>query len=157
MNFNKIRIKELRRTFALFVALVVFSTAACSNPFKITDPSDPKFDPDHFSFDDYRGINKLAEAYAKLFPIGTPKSFVDRVLINAGESISEQDKTFPEVWHYWHKKTLRNFDGPPQDVFIFDEKDTLVNIHPLGGPAVYDHQLNLDQLNKNRLKNEVKK
>lgn len=53
---------------------------------KVTDPAAPGFDPDKFSFSDYYDNKEmtLAEAYKILFPPGTPKEFVDRVLVKAG-------------------------------------------------------------------------
>jgi hypothetical protein len=55
------------------------------NPAKITDPYHPWFNPDNFRFEDYmvtRCVEK--EVLAKLFPVGTEKLFVDRVLVDAG-------------------------------------------------------------------------
>jgi hypothetical protein len=50
---------------------------------KVVDPYHHWFKPDKFKFEDYTGdpcIEK--EVLAKLFPVGTDKAFVDRVLVH---------------------------------------------------------------------------
>ena len=73
------------KNFILFiVSLCMLATTACSDPFKVTDPSDPKFNPDKFKFEDYPGIPLMTDALKKLFPVGTPKEFVEKILVDVG-------------------------------------------------------------------------
>lgn len=75
---------KLRGFWIFVLSLVSISTVACSNPFKVTDPADPKFKPENFRFEDYPGIPPMTEALRKLFPVGTDREFVEKVLIDAG-------------------------------------------------------------------------
>ena len=54
---------------------------AC-NPFKVTDPANPNFEPMKFRFEDYKQKD-ISRVLNKMFPIGTPKSDIDRVFVNA--------------------------------------------------------------------------
>lgn len=56
------------------------------NPFKVTDPSDPRFDPTKFSFEDYKTEEEFQEALIKLFPIGTSRSKVDEILLSYAQT-----------------------------------------------------------------------
>ncbi|MFN3701635.1 MAG: hypothetical protein ACK4VI_08975 [Alphaproteobacteria bacterium] len=58
---------------------------------KILNPYHQNFDPDQFRFEDYTvNICIRREILAKLFPVGTPKNFVDRVLVKAGGANAEK-------------------------------------------------------------------
>ena len=67
----------------LLILLCGASIGAC-NPFKVTDPHDPNFDPMKFKFGFSR--EKEVEVFKVIFPIGTKKEFVDQVLIEAGNA-----------------------------------------------------------------------
>jgi|GEM_PF-4135758 len=57
-------------------------------PFKATDPSSPFFSESLFRMRDYasnEGIHELqTKVFPKLFPVGTPKSYVDKILSHYG-------------------------------------------------------------------------
>lgn len=84
--------KAIRLTglFSAIAALIVIAGALyffVSNPFKITDPYHPWFRPDRFRFEDYLTTKCMQkEVLAKLFPVGTEKSFVDKVLVTSGKA-----------------------------------------------------------------------
>lgn len=129
----------------------LFSLTACSNPFKVTDPTDPRFDPDKFSFRDYNGRHETIDAFRKLFPPGTPKGFVDRVLVEAGGANPIQSKTFPQMWHYWVKLPLlsRGSNSSLQHQFIFDENmQYLLNIEAYSTVVPHPNQLTYNNLSK---------
>jgi hypothetical protein len=105
---------------------------------KILNPYHQQYDPDQFRFEDYSASKCLSwEVLAKLFPPGTPKSFVDRVLVSAGGAKVE---LFPEhVGHnlYGYYKALE----PP---LVFMSTVWNVSVHydnsMNGGPdSVYDY------------------
>jgi len=53
-------------------------------PFKVTDPSDPKFDPNKFEFDDYSGDMGILHAMRQIFYVGMPRDDVEKILLNGG-------------------------------------------------------------------------
>ena len=75
----------------------VFGLAGCmSDPAsigKVTDPADPRFDPMKFSYLDYKGTVERQEIFPKLFPKGTDKSFVDKVLVEVGGAFARKRDT----------------------------------------------------------------
>lgn len=71
-----------------------------ANPFKVTDPAESGFNPDKFSFSDYKSAEELRDAFKKLFPVGVPKQFVDRVLVDAGGASTYQSQNAPSKWYY---------------------------------------------------------
>ncbi|MCB9989805.1 MAG: hypothetical protein H6867_00310 [Rhodospirillales bacterium] len=58
--------------------------AGCKSPGKVTDPSDPNFDPMQFRFEDYRSREEFQPVLRQMFPVGTPKEHIDKILIDAG-------------------------------------------------------------------------
>jgi hypothetical protein len=67
-----------------FVAISCCLLLAACSPFKVTDPSDPRFDPMKFDFNDYRNHKEMAEVLRVLFPVGTPMERVDEILVGVG-------------------------------------------------------------------------
>lgn len=59
-------------------------------PFKVTDPSDPNFDPLKFKYTDYYSESEFAAAIKTMFPVGTKKNDVDRILIDIGEGTAKK-------------------------------------------------------------------
>ena len=56
-------------------------------PWKIVDPASPSFVAAEFRFPDYRNKDELAHAAEVLFPVGTSKANVDRILYGFGHAI----------------------------------------------------------------------
>jgi hypothetical protein len=128
-----------KKSFVLLGILIAFCVGGwvvMANPFKVTDPNDPRFDPMEFDFKNYHHKNlTVREVFPVLFPIGTSKDYVDKVLVQAGKAKSYQSKTNKSEWIY--KEPLRSIEGPPIHVFIFDENDQLINIKPGTGSGIY--------------------
>lgn len=128
-----------RQKAGIALALVIVCMGALmsfTNPFKVTDPNDPRFDPMEFRFEDYHDENlTVREVFPILFPIGTSKEYVDKVLVQAGNAKTYQSKTNQSEWIY--KEPLQSIGGPPIHVFIFDENNQLVNIKPGTGSEIY--------------------
>lgn len=130
-----------------FLFLGVFLLAAC-NPFKVTDPSDPHFDPMKFSFrDNLFDREAKMDAFRKLFPIGTPKEFVDEVLIEAGGATSSQSKQLPRVWRYLEPQYF-GFPKGPVHRFIFDENNKVDNIYYSVSEYLYSSRTTIEELRK---------
>ena len=76
--------KHLKNRKFLFVLLCVL-LAAC-NPSKVTDPSDPRFDPTKFSFSDYPRDEQLASALKKILKPNMEREVVEKLLVDAGNA-----------------------------------------------------------------------
>lgn len=112
---------------------------AC-NPFKITDPNDPKFDPYKFSFGDFNAQNEKYYLQA-LFPIGTDKVFIDKILIGAGKAKKFQSSGDKNIWHYAIPEIITGF-GRGSYIVIYDKNDRLLNIQsPLTAKYIYPDQI----------------
>lgn len=116
LNMNRAT-KPLLLAAALLALLIsgyvgATSVGLAQNLMKITDPDDPNFNLDRFSFHDYGSKDELADALKKLFPVGTPKSLIDRVLVDAGGAKPSQSKTHPQLWHYWAPLPLMSRNRP---------------------------------------------
>lgn len=93
LEISKGSLGKTLRYFALAILagiillIGVFCYIYVPNPIKITDPYHQWFKPDNFRFEDYM-VSKCTEkeVLAKLFPVGTNKAFVDRILVGAGDA-----------------------------------------------------------------------
>lgn len=134
------------------IVIIVLMGIARVNPFKITDPSNLQFNPDNFSFNDYKNDPEMTETFQKLFPVGTKKEFVDKVLIKAGGALSNQAKlkgTEYKVIRYTEPyNPLRRAKEAGFHIFIYNPDDRVINIKPLGGPEIYRDQLTMDDVYK---------
>lgn len=75
----------------LLALLLVFSTlffiGQAMDSLKVIDPSDPRFDPMKFRFEDYAGLHTdpepklLTPALLKMFPPGTEEAYIDKILV----------------------------------------------------------------------------
>ncbi len=117
------------------IILCLVGWIAIMHPFKVVDPTDPRFDPVKFSFSDYKTKEELRSAFLKLFPLGTDSSFVDNVLIEVGGAkagISDD----PLIKSY-----LRMSFKQENYVFTFDGNNKLVNIYFPGEGNLYTDNL----------------
>jgi hypothetical protein len=73
----------------VFLAIMSFQrygVLAYPPPWKITNPSSKLFNPAKFRFGDYRTGKDLEQAVRTLFPVGTPKATVDKILHDSGHA-----------------------------------------------------------------------
>ena len=117
---------------------------------KVTDPSNPAFNPDHFNFSDYKDRNELIAVYKKLFPVGTPKETVDRVLVTAGKARCGQDQTYKNLWICQQPRSFKNWDVGPNFLLIYDDEMKLLNINPNGLGDIYPNSTTRKDLKQNR-------
>ncbi len=141
----------MKKSISLIICIIVIASAGyvgavsiglAQNPVRVNDPDDPNFDPDSFSFNLYKFDREAKiEYFKKLFPIGTSKEFVDRVLVQAGGAKPLEIKEMPEGWQVWR------YDGPddlltpggPTHTFIF-KADKLDNIQFSNIEYLYQNQ-----------------
>lgn len=122
------------------IAILAF-LALFGNPLKVTDPADPCFNPERFSFWDYpMGGGDKREVFAALFPVGTPKSYVDHVLIDVGGANSWRKEKDINLYGYWEPHRIVHLKGPPQHTFLFDEEGKVLQINPGSGSKLYPDQ-----------------
>jgi hypothetical protein len=116
-----------------FIPVLLLMLLVACNPFKITDPNDPKFDPMKFRFEDYKNDDSLTAALKKVFPVGTEISYVDGILVNsekANKNTSERGDYHIVNYVYMSFKQVNH-------TFIFDRDWKLLNIHPYGNKKLY--------------------
>lgn len=127
----------------VLIFIMGISIGAC-NPMKVIDPSDPQFNPDNFKFSDYYDNDEmsLAEAYRILFPPGTPKAFVDRVLVGAGRAKGGNlgQKNGYDMYAYRVPKRIKDLKNASKVIFFYDNKGGVVNISMNGGFDLYKNQ-----------------
>ncbi len=105
-------------------------------PFKVIDPHDPRFNPEKFRVKDYAKSPKelAADALRATFPVGTPKSRVDKIWKdNMGAQFHH---LIIQTEYEGHRYSLYSYKGsfgayikgPPSTFVIFDEDMRVVNI-----------------------------
>lgn len=67
--------------FYLFTAYVIFDYPP---PWKVINPEHPRFDPMVFQWPDYTSRKELGHALRTMFPPGTDKADVDKILVEVG-------------------------------------------------------------------------
>lgn len=130
-------------------------------PLKVKDPTDPRFNPDKFAFRDYEQRDDLRYAFRELFPLGTPKSFVDRVLVEAGQAAPHKrtknmPKPHPYSWFTYIEPSnfLRSIKGNISHQFLYDENLQVINVMIYSGVSLYDDQRSFsDQIRSITLEN----
>ena len=120
---------------------------------KITDPTSPLFNPNRFRFNDYTGREDKVDAFRKMFSVGTPKEFVDQVLVEAGGAKSAPIKEFPQVWRY-NEPMRFGLPAGPVHIFIFNENNELENIQAFADEILYPDRLTLRKLKQQKYPEE---
>jgi hypothetical protein len=113
--------KRSLKIFGVLLVLLVggagyfhYVVARMPLPWKVTDPHDPRFVEENFRFEDYYGRDgskRLQEALRVMFPIGTPKAKVDRILYENQPKFTDKTKwggSMKQTRNYPRKKSERN-------------------------------------------------
>lgn len=106
---------------------------------KITDPSDPRFDPMKFSFRDYtkkRGNEwDLPAALLKMSPPGTDKAYVEKILIDVADA-EMQKYSEHRNYYIFHWPSFKAMEGSVVNIQYSNKNksDTLY----LGGNRLYE-------------------
>lgn len=90
----------MKRVFVFISILFSFFITGCDqSPAKIIDPYSPDFKAADFQWDGYKSSKDFEEALRKLFPIGTDRDFVEKILtanprtiVGSPVSVAEQKK-----------------------------------------------------------------
>lgn len=104
--------------------LILLVLASCDS--KVTDPSDPRFEPDRFSFRDYETHEELTDAFRKLFPPGTSKEFVERVLVKAGGIERYGCRDWNNYCSYRYPQYMQDMKGGARVSFLFDQQNRII-------------------------------
>ena len=94
-------------------------------PKPVTDPNDPRFDPMQFKLANYRDISNAVPVLAQMFPIGTDRKYVDKILVeNAGARAVE--KFSGTVTYYFdrpfrvHSLIIRDLSGRCEGDWVYE-------------------------------------
>lgn len=92
------KIKKGGMIAACVGAALIISVAGFiyNNPFKVTNPTHPSFNPMEFRFEDYWGEREVNKALKQMFPMGTPKSEIDKVFLNSMKLKESNQWSFDE-------------------------------------------------------------
>jgi len=120
----------MKKLLKMIFVLALFVQAGCNAESKIIDPNHPNFDPLQFKFEDYAdpeeaGFSKH-DVFKVIFPIGTPKSYIDKILIDgAGAEINTVSSNEKRTIYYknkvWNLSSYRVY-------LYFDQDSKLINI-----------------------------
>ena len=111
-KFFLARIIILPVTFILFLVVVGLSINTYYKfpmLYVVTDPSDSQFQAEDFRFEYYKNLQETLDL---VFPVGTPKEFVDKILVgHAGATVWTEGKPDPDIeggtWYHYHRSNLR--------------------------------------------------
>lgn len=132
-----IRRRPLRSV--IIVLLLVLLSFGSRSAMTITDPSDPRFDPNEFRFEDYQANqDDLPNTFRVLFPIGTNRTTVEAILVRAGGARAYEDRNRQHEVHYIYGPNATTLLQTNHTV-IYDDHEQLLNILPHGDP-LYPHQ-----------------
>jgi hypothetical protein len=94
-------------------------------------PAPPRTqNPEEFRFDDYDGEDFTPE-FQKLFPAGTPKSFVDHVLVEVGGAQSSKVESIQKAVPNTVSKLIPKYEAIPlKNTYRYDYTDR--NVRPFG-------------------------
>jgi hypothetical protein len=107
---------------------------ATGAPLKAIDPDDPRFEPEQFAFEDYEGNEHLLPgALKKAFPPGTDKAYVDRILVEAGNTSITKNEGEGDYTYLWPKDGS-GLTGHVLRVFYRDNKTVYLGA---GSNALY--------------------
>ena len=79
----------MRKLFLMVAALAILLNTSCTTfpSLKITDPKDPGFDITQFEFEDYRDLGRFKTTMEIMFPVGTSREYIEKVLVTYGGAL----------------------------------------------------------------------
>lgn len=138
-------LKNVKKRY-IVLGIIAFVLLAIWNPFKVTDPAHPWFNPDKFDFWDYEVGEETTEVFKVLFPLGTTKEKIDDIFIGAGSAKILKLKDFANVWRY---DTPNNYTGYGRHyIVIYDDENRLLNMSTFVGGYLYPAGITKEKLRK---------
>lgn len=132
----------------VLVALVIATILVAPNPFKITDPTDPRFDPNRFQFRDYSNREAYQRALAVIFPIGMPREQAEKRMLNAGSALGE---TLIKGDHrrvfYMYRPYMADLHCCQNFSILYDRNNNVEQVQ-IGGGKVHLNQPSWQEVNK---------
>ena len=137
-------------------------------PWKVTDPSDTRFSSMNFKYTDYSSQKDLQESLREMFPVGTDKAQIDKVLVETAKgSIERYNHKHPSMvdkitYRYGYDNIFRKIPiyifkyaipTPPKDwpshyVSIdYDQNDKLLKLNVL---SAFGLPINFSEKSKKR-------
>ncbi len=87
-------------TLIILAAVIGYGFLAYPLPWKVTDPASARFDYADFKFTDYHKSGELGYALSCLFPKGTPKKEIDKILVDIGNAkVKKYESKNTEFYH----------------------------------------------------------
>ena len=150
MNFHGgADLSKIGKTFTSILLILTLAAFWWFAPFTIKDPANPLYNPSSFSFRFYPRDEDAARAFAALFPPGTSKEFVDKVLVGEGGAkiydgynvksnyINSNIRMYvysePTIYLYKRMKQVQSYN------FIFTSEMNLINIYVRGNGYVFNN------------------
>lgn len=128
---------KIAASFTIFAVATLALWVLLFEPFKVTDPDDPRFDPMRFKFSDYRP-EEWHLVLRKVFHPGDPRSRVEDILVKrAGAWPGKYRTTFLRYsWHPWYNNI--NMYGV---LAVYDQQDRLLAMKTTRGDVFNKEQV----------------
>ena len=125
------------KKLGIIMALVLSLGVLWWNPFKVTNPDDPKFDPMKFRFADYQTNDEVYHALEIMLKPGTDMKTVDKILINSAGAkktkVGPPDDRTSFKYHYkrWYHpllalRAMHPDPGKGARVYVFYDENNKV-------------------------------
>jgi hypothetical protein len=135
---------------AIYIGYQIARVEIPAEWYKVTDPTDPDFDPYNFKFTDYDGCPNLNNVFKEIFHVGMPKAEVDKILIHSGGAkCGGPNKTIPEFYYCRKPLTYKNWDGiAPNFSLLFDSDLRLLNMKPCASMSIFENSMTYQDIKK---------
>ena len=87
----------------VFVSLILATSCMAAN---LTDASKPDFDPANFRFEAYQSGKEAAPAIEAIFPVGTSKEYMDKILVQHAGAYGQLARRHPDGTQLFHYKKV---------------------------------------------------
>lgn len=126
------------RVFGILMIFIAATVVAASNPFKVTNPSNPRFEAANFKFEDYSISSELAAALRKIIPINSSKNEVDAILVeHLGAVVVSSSEKNKYAYRYTSRILTRLY--APFDWIIVAQYSSDMKLQTMGVQGVRIH------------------
>jgi hypothetical protein len=145
---------KIAASFTIFAVATLALWVLLFEPFKVTDPDDPRFDPMRFKFSDYKS-DKIPFTLKRIFSPGASKEFVENILVKSANAKIEQHSHYyiMYVWNFpigysstytWHLITPNTLYSVAA---TYDDKDKLTGMTMLAHEIFNENAIKQAQQN----------